>query len=550
MAIDLPGRLRRALGDAGDYGAVRMVLVVVGLLLAGGRRLAHRAILSHDPIFRRFAGVHRVPADRTVARWMAGSAQAVIEVLASVVRDVAHDAIEALALPLQGIAVTRRTSSPYLRMGVGRTRSMTGVGALLQGAARTRLGRQPFRCARPPDSRSGGNCAQVRGIRRNATARWHSVAARYVVSFVAVLAFSSAATAEQAAHDAHATPGLEVPAAQAGLPPGMAELEVPTERRQLIGVRTVAIVTRPLVREIRTVGVVSTDERKVRRIQSRVSGWVEELFVSFTGEPVRAGQPILAVYSPELLATQREYLLALAAASNAGRSISRGTLLEAAHSRLRLFDVSEAQIIELARTHEPKRRVVLHSPIEGYVTFKPVLQGTYITPEMELYTVSDLTRVWIWAEVNEDEIPLLAVGQSAAIETSAAPGLREAVVAFLQPTLSAQTRTLRVRFDLDNSDGALRPGMYATVRIARPLGNVLALPDEAVIDTGVRRIVFVEVEPGRFQPREVELGRKGEDHYEVLRGLAAGERVVVSAQFLLDSESRLRGAGGPAHGAH
>lgn len=373
---------------------------------------------------------------------------------------------------------------------------------------------------------------------------------RHVIPLATLLALASAASGEQAVHDTHRSPVQDAETAQPSLPSGMAEVEVPTDRRQLLGVRTVEIATRPLVREIRTVGLVSADERKVRRIQSRVSGWVEELFVSFTGEPVRAGQPILAVYSPELLASQREYLIALAASSHAGSSISRGTLLEAAHTRLRLFDVSEAQIVELARTREPKRRVVLHSPIDGYVTVKPVLQGTYITPEMELYTVSDLTRVWIWAEVNEDEIPLLAVGQSAAIETSAAPGLREAVVAFLQPTLSAQTRTLRVRFDLDNSDGALRPGMYATVRIAKPLGELLALPDEAVIDTGVRRVVFVEVKQGTFQPREVTLGRKGEGHYEVLSGLVAGERVVVSAQFLLDSESRLRGAGGPAHGSH
>jgi Cu(I)/Ag(I) efflux system membrane fusion protein len=152
--------------------------------------------------------------------------------------------------------------------------------------------------------------------------------------------------------------------------------------------------------------------------------------------------------------------------------------------------------------------------------------------------------------VNEDEIPLVALGQRATIDLSAAPGAREAEVAFLQPTLSTPTRTLRVRFDLDNADGALRPGMYATVRIERPLGDVLALPDEAVIDTGARRVVFVEVAPGRFQPREVRLGRSGGGYFEVLSGLATGERIVVSSQFLLDSESRLRSAAGPAHGAH
>jgi Cu(I)/Ag(I) efflux system membrane fusion protein len=169
---------------------------------------------------------------------------------------------------------------------------------------------------------------------------------------------------------------------------------------------------------------------------------------------------------------------------------------------------------------------------------------------MELFTIADLSRVWVWAELNEHEIPLVALGQRARIDLPASPGTREAVVAFVQPTLSAETRTLRVRFELDNADGALRPGMYATVRIGHALGDVLALPEEAVIDTGVRRVVFVETQPGRFQPREVQLGRSGEGHREVLEGISAGERVVVSAQFLLDSESRLRSAGGASHGAH
>ena len=369
--------------------------------------------------------------------------------------------------------------------------------------------------------------------------------------FLVLTACGKAEQREKAGHESHPAPvakAAETAPEVASF--GMAEVEVPEDRRQLLGVRTVELGVRPLVREIRSVGVVSADERKVRRIQSRVSGWVEELFVAFTGEPVRVGQPILALYSPELLASQREFLLALEAREALGGSRPGDSLLEASRSRLRLFDVSDAQIDALARSREPQRRVVLHSPISGFVTLKSVLQGAYIEPNMELYTVSDLTSVWIWAEVNEDEIPLVALGQRAKIDLPAAPGAREAEVAFLQPTLSTQTRTLRVRFDLDNADGALRPGMYATVRMERPLGEVLALPDEAVIDTGVRRVVFVEVAAGRFQPREVRLGRSGQGYYEVLEGVAAGERVVVSAQFLLDSESRLRGTAGAAHGAH
>lgn len=344
-------------------------------------------------------------------------------------------------------------------------------------------------------------------------------------------------------------------AGQASLPAGMAEVEIPFERRQLAGVRTEELAVRGLSRGLRTVGLVVADERRVRRIQTKISGWVEELFVDFTGDLVRSRQPILAIYSPELVATQREYLLALeaGAATDAPGSPfgrERTLLLESARARLELFDVDGAQIAELERTRTPRRRVVLHSPIGGYVTFKSVLQGTYVTPEMELYTVADLDTVWIWADVTEEEIPLVSLGQTARIEVASAPGERSGTVSFVQPTLDAATRTLRVRFDVANPEGALKPGMYATVILEQSLGEILALPEEAVIDTGVRKVVFVEVTDGRFQPREVKLGRRGDAHYEVLEGLAPGERVVVSAQFLLDSESRLRGVARPAHGGH
>lgn len=355
---------------------------------------------------------------------------------------------------------------------------------------------------------------------------------------------------ERAAHVGHEPPPVEASAPKRGdaALPGMAPVSIAEDRRQLLGVRTVELSVRPLLREIRTVGVVAADERRVRRIQSKVEGWVEELFVGFTGEAVRVGAPVLALYSPELVASQREYVIALEAAK--GGADDPSGLVAAAHARLRAFDVSDAQIAALARSRSPQRRVVLHSPIRGFVTVKAVAQGAYVMPESELFTVSDLSRVWVWAELNEDEIPLVALGQRARIEVAAAEADRDAQVTYVQPTLDVETRTLRVRFDLDNADGALRPGMYATVKIERPLGDVLALPEEAVIDTGERRVVFVETARGTFTPREVSLGRHGQDHYEVLGGLAAGDRVAVSAQFLLDSESRLRGAGHTAHGAH
>jgi Cu(I)/Ag(I) efflux system membrane fusion protein len=335
---------------------------------------------------------------------------------------------------------------------------------------------------------------------------------------------------------------------------GMADVDVPSDRRQSIGLRTAVLARRPLVARLRTAGLVAPDERRVRNIQTKVSGWVDQLFVSFTGAAVRAGDPILSIYSPELVAAQREYLLAYQATRTGPAEVAgdRRLLLESARNRLRYWDVTDAQIDALARSGRPQRSVTLHSPIAGYVTIKPVYQGMYVTPEMELYQVSDLSTVWIWAEVYETEIGLVTVGETATITLPSAPGRpRRASVSYVSPVVESATRTLRVRFDEDNGDGQLRPGMYATVELESPLGEVLAVPEEAVIDTGERRVLFVEVAEGRFQPREVTLGRKGEGHYEALGGVAAGERVVVSAQFLLDSESRLRAAaGGPAHGGH
>jgi RND family efflux transporter MFP subunit len=290
-------------------------------------------------------------------------------------------------------------------------------------------------------------------------------------------------------------------------------------------------------------------------VQTKIAGWVEQLFVNFTGQRVQAGDPILSIYSPDLVATQEEYLLALQASRAGGSDGSakdKRMLLESARSRLRFWDLTLAQIRDLEASGQPHRTVTLHSPIGGYVTLKPVSQGMYVTPEMELYTVTELGTVWVWADIYEDEISLVRPGQSATISLASEPGTaRPAVISYVNPTLEPTTRTLRVRFDVENADGQLKPGMYAMVELEAPLGDVLALPEDAVIDTGERKVVFVALDEGRFQPREVRIGRKAQGYYEVLDGLVPDERVVVSAQFLLDSESRLRAAaGGPAHGGH
>jgi len=350
-------------------------------------------------------------------------------------------------------------------------------------------------------------------------------------------------------HDAHGTPS----SGAAETPPGMATVEVAHERVQALGVRTAPVEHRALTRAIRAVAVVAPDERLVRKIQTRVSGWIEELLVAFTGARVKAGEPILSIYSPEVVATEREYLLALRAlrAASAEGTEARG-LLDSARTRLLYWGLSSEQLRDLERSGAPSRSVVLHSPIAGIVTWKPVYQGMYVTPEMELYTVTDLSRVWIWAEVFENDIDLVQLGQEATIRLQGTPGFeRRGVVSFISPALSSATRTLRVRFEADNSDGALKPGQYATAELDVPLGDALALPADAIIRTGDRDLVFVETAHGRFEPRQVLLGRKAGDVFEVRGGLAGGDRVVVSSQFLLDSESRLRAAtSAPAHAGH
>ncbi|MGE3230604.1 MAG: efflux RND transporter periplasmic adaptor subunit [Hyphomicrobium sp.] len=378
--------------------------------------------------------------------------------------------------------------------------------------------------------------------------------ARFAACVIAAL-FTVAPARSAAQHESHGTgPAAPAPPSASGASPipGMVEVSVPSERRQMIGVRTEALARRRLMRGIRTVGLVAADERRVRKIQLKISGWVDRLFVSYTGAFVRAGEPVLAIYSPELVAAQREYLLALRASRSGSADGEMRDLLDSSETRLRLWDLTEAQLRELERTGSPRRIVTLHSPTEGYVTLKPVYAGMYVGPDMELYTVTDLSHVWVWADLYEPEVDLIRLGQPVELSIAAEPGrMRSATVSYVNPTLDMATRTLRVRLDVDNTDGALKPGMYATVSLESPIGDVLALPEDAVIDTGERRIVFVEITNGRFQPREVSLGRKGQGSYEVLSGLREGDRVVVSAQFLLDSESRLRAASsGPAHGGH
>lgn len=312
------------------------------------------------------------------------------------------------------------------------------------------------------------------------------------------------------------------------------------------GVVTEVATAGRLERTVRAAGTVVPDERRLVRAQSKISGWVERLDVNATGLYVKKGAPAMAIYSPALLSAQSDYLLARDAANRFAGSqlpeVRRGgqDLLVAARRRLELLDVPESFIVELDRTRTPQRTVDLLVPANGFVSAKSVVLGQEISPGMELYTVTDLASVWVEAAFFESEARWLAVGQTATIRLPFDAGRSLAArVSYLYPTLDAAARTLTARFELPNPGFALRPGMFVDVELGIDLGPGVLVPSSAVLDSGLRRTVFVETAPGRLEPREVETGERSGGKVQIVRGVAAGERVAVGANFLLDAESRL-----------
>jgi RND family efflux transporter MFP subunit len=343
----------------------------------------------------------------------------------------------------------------------------------------------------------------------------------------------------------------EVKGSGAGVDPpeGYATVQVGMERAQMAGIQSAPAVREAISHPVRAVGIVVPDERRVRRIQSKVEGWVEKLHTNFVGQMVTKGQPLLEIYSPDLVATQREYLLARAGVDRMkespyedAREMSSG-LAQAARTRLNLFDVPESSIAELERTGKVQRTVTLNAPVSGYVTGKEVFEGTRVMPGMDLLTVTDLSRVWIEADLYEYEAQAVRVGQTATLETEADPGAKlKGRVAFIYPTFSPETRTLKVRFEFPNPGLRLKPQMYANVALDLHSVTGVVVPDSALIETGVRVIAFVDSGSGSFEPREVKVGVRGSGKAQILSGVKEGEKVAVGANFLLDSESKLRAA--------
>lgn len=332
-------------------------------------------------------------------------------------------------------------------------------------------------------------------------------------------------------------------------------VNVSPEKQQLVGIRTAVAEVRPLTKKIRTVGIVAMDETKVAQVFTKVEGWIDKLFVNYTGKLVQKSQPLFTLYSPDLVSTQEEYLLALHAkdafAASSLQEIRQGSvsLLEATRRRLSLWDISDEQIDELQRSRQPKKSLTIFSPISGFVIKKEAFQGMKVMPDKELYTIADLSTIWVNADIYEFELSQIRLGQKATIALSYFPGrVFTGRVSWIAPVLDEKSRTVKVRLEFPNHDFSLKPEMYTNVEIDIDAGRKLAIPDEAVLDSGLRKVVFLDKGDGRFEPAEVKLGGKYDNYYEVLAGLSAGERILASASFLLDSESRLKEAMGAMAG--
>lgn len=330
-------------------------------------------------------------------------------------------------------------------------------------------------------------------------------------------------------------------------------VEIPVEKQQLIGVKTVEVSVMPLQKIIRTVGRIEYNEKKISTVNTKIEGWIERLYADYSGKYVKKGEPLAEIFSPELIATQQEFINMLKWAKNGegkggssyeiGRMLSHDaeTILKASRQRLGLWDINEDQIKKIEASGKPLRTLTIFSPASGYIVQKMVLQGGKVMPGEKLFDIADLSTVWILADIYEYEMSLIKPGQTAKITINYFPD-KEFLsrIDYIYPSLSGSTRTAKVRFELPNYKDRLKPQMFTNVEVKIDLGKKLSIPDDAIIDTGTRQVVYVDKGDGYFEPREIMLGVRGEGFREVVRGLKAGERIASSATFLIDSEAQLK----------
>lgn len=340
--------------------------------------------------------------------------------------------------------------------------------------------------------------------------------------------------ASPGAADSHAGHGGSAAAAVSTDPEGFASVALDPAQAKAMGLTTVPVEERDFSRDIRTVGVVTLDETRTAHVHARVRGWIEGFHVKFVGQKVSKGQPLVSVYSQEVYAAELEL------ASLTKSSMKSPELLDAARKRLGLWEVPRATVEKVEATGEPQRTFPIAAPRGGVVIAKQAFEGQFIDPSIELYTISDISKVWVIADVYESDVADVHVGSEAKLAIEGVTERVSAKIAFLAPTIDERTRTRKARFEISNPSASVMPGAFVTVEIRLGLGRGLAVPETSVIRTGQRSIVFVVHGGVHAMPREVKLGARVGDYYRVLSGLEVGEDVATGAQFLLDSESRLR----------
>lgn len=337
--------------------------------------------------------------------------------------------------------------------------------------------------------------------------------------------------------------------AEANLPEGT--FRISPEKQQLIGVTYGEVAFKKVSRVLKAVGKVNYDETKIVRIHPKIEGWIENVFVDFVGKEVRQGEPLISIYSPELVSTQQEYLIARRGRNELSESpfaeavSGADSLYEATRRRLQLWDISEAQIQELEKRGTPTKALTLYAPADGFVLARNAFAKQRVTPDTELFSIADLSTIWLVADIYQNEAPEIRIGQTASFTLSYFPNqIFTGKVAYIYPQMDNETRTLKVRIDVPNPRMLLKPEMYANVEIQIDYGKRIVVPQEAVMDSGSEQQVFVGHEGGYLEPRKVQLGENVDGQFIVLSGLKAGERIVTSANFLVDSESKLKSATG------
>ncbi len=331
--------------------------------------------------------------------------------------------------------------------------------------------------------------------------------------------------------------------------PQQVPVQLSPMQRQLIGVTYGVVEKRSLTKVIRTVGRVEYDERKLAEVTLKISGWIQDLSADATGKLVKKGQPLFTIYSPDLVTTQQEYLLALRTQEQLkdshvpGALESAESLVRASRNRLLLWDLTAAQTRALEESGNPQLYQTIYSPISGFIIEKMAFKGHRVEPGMTLYKLADLSTVWVQADIYEYELPFIREGQEAVTTLAYDPSEKwRGTVDYIYPYLDTQTRTNKVRFVFPNPSLRLKPGMYANMELSVGLGERLVVPESAVLHSGARNLVFVDQGQGRLEPREVTLGAQTDEYVGIMRGLSEGERIVTSGNFLIDSESKLAAA--------